>query len=67
MVRAGLADYIAARKALTDAGTHVFTTWLPLSVAISRAYGQPVTGPLAGYGIALMGEILNLSKEATPA
>lgn len=67
MVRAGLADYIAARKALTDAGTRVFTTWLPLSVAISRAYGQPVTGPLAGYGIALMGEILNLSKEATPA
>jgi len=65
LVRGGLADYAAARKALTDAGMRVFATWLPLSVAISRAYGHPVTGPLAGYGIALMGEIINLSKEAT--
>ena len=64
LVRGGLADYAEAKKALTSAGMRVFATWLPLSVAISRAYGQPVAGMLAGYGIALMGEILNLNKEA---
>jgi chromosome partitioning protein len=63
MVRSGLADRSAAVTVLTNAGVRVFATWLPLTVAVARAYGQPVTGTLAAYGISLMGEILNL-KEA---
>jgi hypothetical protein len=34
-----------------------------MSVAVSRNYGQAVSGVLAAYGIALMGEVLTI-KEA---
>jgi chromosome partitioning protein len=63
-VRGGLADRTAAVSVLSAAGVAVFGTWLPLSVAVSRAYGQAVTGVLAAYGIALMGEILNYREAA---
>jgi chromosome partitioning protein len=63
MVRSGLTDRGMAVSALAGAGVHVFATWLPLTVAVARAYGQAPSGVLAAYGIALMGEILNL-KEA---
>lgn len=64
-VRQGLPDADNARGGLVAAGVHVFGSVLPLTVAISRMYGQQVTGPLALYGIALMGEILDL-KEGQP-
>jgi chromosome partitioning protein len=63
MVRAGLAEHGAALSALAGSNVPVFATWLPLAVAVARNYGQPVTGILAAYGIALMGEILTI-KEA---
>jgi chromosome partitioning protein len=62
MVRAGLADRTSALAGLEGSGIGVFSTWLPLSVAVSRNYGQAVTGVLAAYGIALMGEILTIQE-----
>jgi chromosome partitioning protein len=61
MVRAGLAEREAAVAALHSWDVPVFATELPLTVAVQRAYGQPVTGVLAKYGFDLLTEIL---KEA---
>lgn len=65
MVRAGLPDHSLALSVLADSGIDVFSTWLPLSVAVARSYGQAVSGVLAAYGIALMGEILTLKEADT--
>jgi chromosome partitioning protein len=67
MVRAGLADRTAALSVLADRGVAVFSTWLPLAVAVARNYGQPVTGVLGAYGIALMGEILTIKETGNHA
>jgi chromosome partitioning protein len=64
-VRQGITDAESAREGLTGAGIHVFGSTLPLTVSVSRMYGEPISGVLAVYGIALMGEILDL-KEAQP-
>jgi len=58
MVRAGLADHDAAVSALTGWGVPVASTELPLTVAVQRAYGEPVSGVLARFGIDLMTELL---------
>lgn len=60
MVRAGLAERDAARQALTGWGTAVAATECPLAVAVQRCYGQPVTGVLAGFGLDLLAEILDM-------
>jgi chromosome partitioning protein len=58
MVRAGLADRDGAVAALAALGVPVFDTELPLTVAVQRAYGEPVSGVLARFGIDLMTELL---------
>jgi chromosome partitioning protein len=58
LVRAGLPEREIARKALVDAGAEVLDTELPLTVAVQRNYGMPVTGVLARYGVDLMSELL---------
>jgi chromosome partitioning protein len=62
MVRAGLAERDATVATLDAWGVPVFTTELPLTVAVERNYGQPVTGPLARFGFDLMTEILRARK-----
>jgi chromosome partitioning protein len=59
MVRAGLAERDAARQALTGWGVTVAATECPLTVSVQRAYGQPVTGVLARFGLDLLAEILD--------
>jgi chromosome partitioning protein len=59
MVRAGLAEVGGARAALASWGVTVAATECPLTVSVQRAYGQPVTGVLARFGIDLLGEILD--------
>jgi chromosome partitioning protein len=58
MVRTGLADHDAAVSALTGWGVPVARTELPLTVTVQRAYGEPVSGVLARFGIDLMSELL---------
>jgi chromosome partitioning protein len=61
MIRAGLPDRDMARDALAGAGVPVLDTELPLTVAVQRMYGLPVSGPLARYGIDLLSELLERS------
>jgi len=61
MVRAGLADHGAAVSALTGWGVPVARTELPLTVTVQRAYGEPVSGVLARFGIDLMTELIEES------
>jgi len=56
-VRGGLEDAAAARKVLHSWGVRIYGAQLPLTVLVQRCYGQPVTGPLLGFGIALLTEI----------
>lgn len=58
MLRAGLPDRDMARAALAAGGVTVLNTEMPLTVAIQRSYGLPVSGPLARYGVDLMTELL---------
>jgi len=64
MVRAGLAERDATVSTLHTWGVPVFATELPLTVAVERNYGQPVTGVLARYGFDLMTEVLKQWKAA---
>jgi chromosome partitioning protein len=57
-VRAGLAERPGALEALRQWGVTVYDAELPMRVEVQRAYGQPVTGVLARYGIDLMTEII---------
>lgn len=57
-VRGGIEDAAAAAVALRSWGVSVYSTQLPLTVAVQRAYGRPVTGPLLRFGVDLMTEIL---------
>jgi chromosome partitioning protein len=58
-VRGGIEDSAVAAVTLRSWGVPVYDTQLPLTVAVQRAYGQPVTsGPLLRFGIDLMTEIL---------
>jgi chromosome partitioning protein len=59
MVRAGLAEREAARQALASWGVTVAATECPLTVAVQRCYGQPITGVLARFGLDLLAEILD--------
>lgn len=59
MVRAGLPERDAARQVLASWGVKVAATECPLGVAVQRAYGQPVTGVLARFGLDLLAEILD--------
>jgi cellulose biosynthesis protein BcsQ len=61
MVRTGLADREAALSALTGWGVPVARTELPLTVTVQRAYGEPVSGVLARFGIDLMTELIEES------
>jgi chromosome partitioning protein len=60
MVRSGLPEREAARTALGSWGIPVAGTELPLAVSVQRAYGQPVAGLLARFGLDLLAEILDL-------
>jgi chromosome partitioning protein len=60
-VRGGIEDAAVAAVTLRSWGVPVYSTQLPLTVAVQRAYGQPVSGPLLRFGIDLMSEI---AKEA---
>ena len=58
-VRGGIEERAVAAHTLKAWGVHVYATELPLTVAVQRAYGQPLTsGPLLRFGIDLMTEIL---------
>jgi chromosome partitioning protein len=62
-VRGGIEDSAAAAITLRSWGVPVYDTQLPLTVAVQRAYGQPVTsGPLLRFGIDLMTEILGETR-----
>lgn len=62
-VRGGIEDAAAAAVTLRSWGVQVYDSQLPLTVAVQRAYGQPVTtGPLLWFGVSLLTEIL---KEAS--
>lgn len=58
MVRAGLTDHDVAVSRLASWGVPIAHTELPLTVAVQRAYGEPVSGVLARFGIDLMTELL---------
>jgi chromosome partitioning protein len=61
-VRGGIEDSAQAAAWLKTRGVHVYATEMPLTVAIGRNYGQPVTsGPLLRFGVSLLTEII---KEA---
>ena len=63
-VRGGIEDSAAAAAALKQWGVPVYEAELPLTVAVQRAYGQPVTsGPLLRFGIALLTEILKEAQQ----
>jgi chromosome partitioning protein len=58
MVRGGIEDAALAALTLRSWGVLVYASQLPLTVAVQRAYGQPVTsGPLLRFGIDLLTEI----------
>lgn len=61
-VRGGIEDAAAAAAALRSWGIQVYATQMPLTVAVQRAYGQPLSGPLLRFGIDLLTEI---TKETT--
>jgi chromosome partitioning protein len=56
-VRGGLEDSAQAAIALRSWDVPVYATELPLTVAVQRAYGQPLSGPLLRFGIDLLTEI----------
>jgi chromosome partitioning protein len=58
-VRGGIEDAAAAAVTLRSWGVQVYDSQLPLTVAVQRAYGQPVTtGPLLWFGVSLLTEII---------
>ena len=58
-VRGGIEERALAAHTLKSWGVHVYAAELPLTVAVQRAYGQPLTsGPLLRFGIDLITEIL---------
>ena len=65
MVRAGLPENQAARGALAGWGVPVAATECPLTVAVQRNYGMPVSGVLARFGLDLLAEILDITQEVT--
>jgi chromosome partitioning protein len=58
-VRTGLAERAGAVDALKQWGVTVYETELPLAVAVQRAYGLALSGPLMRFGVDLMTEILD--------
>jgi cellulose biosynthesis protein BcsQ len=56
-----------ALEALASWGVPVYSSALPLTVAVERNYGQPVSGPLLRFGIDLLGEILKEANDARAA
>ena len=63
MTRGGLEDSAVAAVTLRSWGIPVYDTQMPLTVAVPRSYGQPVTsGLLLRFGTDLLTEIL---KEQT--
>jgi chromosome partitioning protein len=58
-VRGGIEDAAAAAVTLRSWGVSVYATQLPLTVAVQRVYGHPLTaGPLLRFGVDLLDEIL---------
>jgi chromosome partitioning protein len=58
-VRGGIEDAAAAAVTLRSWGVPVYASQLPLTVAVQRAYGQPVmSGPLLRFGVDLLTEIV---------
>jgi chromosome partitioning protein len=58
-VRGGIEDAAAAAVTLQSWGVPVYASQLPLTVAVQRAYGQPVaSGPLLRFGVDLLTEIV---------
>ena len=63
MVRGGIEDSAIAAVTLRSWEVPVYDATMPLTVAVQRAYGQPLTsGPLLRFGIDLLTEVL---KERT--
>jgi chromosome partitioning protein len=58
MVRGGIEDAALSALQLQAWGVPVYASQMPMTVAIQRAYGQPVTsGPLLRFGVDLLIEI----------